>query len=288
MTIRFFRPFRRRRVSARGRRQRGIPTGKSFCPFRSNSSAKGVEYRLPLPGAHNLENLRAALCVCEYLGCEGSDLACAVSRFEGVARRFTIIKTSRGIYVVDDFAHNPAKIAAAVSAVRGLSERIIAVIPGPHGFGPTRFLKDEYIETFRSVFKDDDAIYLLPIYYAGGTAQKDISSEDIIEGLGTNSFGAHAVKDREDLLVRLGNTVRPGDCILVMGGQRPIVACLGQKDRRFPGWGDEKEIDRTGLSGFQTGKGGFHEKNIILSYLLQCSDPLRLSLHCRGIKDGQA
>ena len=94
--------------------------------------------------------------------------------------------------MVDDFAHNPAKIAAAVNAARGLSERIIAVYQ-PHGFGPTRFLKDEYIATFRTIFQQNDSLYLLPIYYAGGTAQKDISSEDIIDGLGPVSFNAQAV-----------------------------------------------------------------------------------------------
>ena len=141
----------------------------------------GIEYHLPLPGNHSLENLRAALCVCEHFGCEGRTLADGVRSFDGVARRFTITETEQSVYVVDDFAHNPAKIAAAVSASRGISERIIAVYQ-PHGFGPTRFLRDEYIETFRAAFRQNDSLYLLPIYYAGGTAQKNISSEDIIIG----------------------------------------------------------------------------------------------------------
>ena len=73
--------------------------------------------------------------------------------------------------MVDDFAHNPAKIAAAVAAARGLSERIIAVYQ-PHGFGPTRFLKNEYIATFRTIFRQNDSLYLLPIYYAGRHCHK--------------------------------------------------------------------------------------------------------------------
>ncbi len=89
--------------------------------------------------------------------------------------------TKQNVHVVDDFAHNPAKIAAVVARSRGLSDRIIAVYQ-PHGFGPTRFLKDEYIATFRTAFRQQDSLYLLPIYYAGGTAQKNISSEDIING----------------------------------------------------------------------------------------------------------
>ncbi len=189
---------------------------------------EGIEYHLPLPGKHNLENLAAALCVCEHFGCEGPALADAVRRFEGVARRFAITETAQHVYVVDDFAHNPAKIAAAVAAGRGLSSRIIAVYQ-PHGFGPTRFLKDDYIATFRSVFRQGDSLYLLPIYYAGGTAQKNISSEDIINGLGPVPFDARAVADRHELLTRLRLDARPGDCVLVMGARDPSLSALVRK-----------------------------------------------------------
>jgi UDP-N-acetylmuramate-alanine ligase len=189
---------------------------------------KGIEYHLPLPGNHNLENLYAALCVCEYFGCEESTLADAVRKFEGVARRFGLTVTEQNVYVVDDFAHNPAKIAAAVSAARGLSARIIAIYQ-PHGFGPTRFLKDEYITTFQTVFQQDDSLYLLPIYYAGGTARKDISSEDIITGLGRVSFKAQAVTDRYELLIKLKIDVKSADCVLVMGARDPSLPALVNK-----------------------------------------------------------
>jgi UDP-N-acetylmuramate--alanine ligase len=187
-----------------------------------------MEYHLPLPGEHNLENLRGALCVCEHFGCEGTALAEAVKNFEGVARRFSVTGTAMSVYVVDDFAHNPAKIAAAVSAARGLSARVVAVYQ-PHGFGPTRFLREEYIATFRAVFREQDSLYLLPIYYAGGTAQKDISSEDIVAGLGPVSFNARAIGDRDELRARLKEDARPGDCVLVMGARDPSLPSLVRK-----------------------------------------------------------
>lgn len=188
----------------------------------------GTEYQLPLPGEHNLENLRAALCVCNELGCDGPALAEAVRNYEGVARRFSVARTRTGVMVVDDFAHNPVKIAAAVSAARGLAERIIAVYQ-PHGFGPTRFLKDDYIAGFRENFRGNDSLYLLPIYYAGGTARKDISSQDIIRGLDMVAFQAHAVKDRDELLIRLNDDAKPGDCVLLMGARDPSLQALGRK-----------------------------------------------------------
>ena len=185
----------------------------------------GIEYHLPLPGNYNLENLCAALCVCEHFGCDEQTLAEAVRMFEGVARRFSVTDTVDNVHVVDDFAHNPVKIAAAISAARGLSERIIAVYQ-PHGFGPTRFLKDEYIATFRTVFRENDSLYLLPIYYAGGTAQKNISSADLINGFGSMSFKAEAVSDRTELLTKLKVDARPGDCVLIMGARDPSLPAL--------------------------------------------------------------
>jgi UDP-N-acetylmuramate--alanine ligase len=188
----------------------------------------GIEYHLPLPGAHNLENLRAALCVCARFGCEEAVLAQAVRAFEGVDRRFARTETTRHVHVVDDFAHNPAKIAAAVDAARGLSGRVVAVYQ-PHGFGPTRFLKDDYVAAFRAVFHEGDSLYLLPIYYAGGTAQKDISSEDLITALGPVPFRAKAPPDREKLLSMLEADVRPGDVLLIMGARDPSLPALARR-----------------------------------------------------------
>ena len=204
------------------------PDREELLPTSVKLFKNGIEYHLPLPGSHNLENLRAALCVCEHFGCEQTALADAVKNYEGVARRFSVTRTKQNVYVVDDFAHNPAKIAAAVSAARGLSDRILAVYQ-PHGFGPTRFLKDDYIATFRTAFRQHDALYLLPIYYAGGTAQKNISSENIIQGLDPVAYSAQAVHDRDELLAKLKTDVKPEDCVLIMGARDPSLPALVKK-----------------------------------------------------------
>jgi UDP-N-acetylmuramate--alanine ligase len=204
------------------------PDREELLPTSVKLFRNGVEYHLPLPGEYNLENLRAALCVCEQFGCETSALVDAVRNYEGVARRFFVTRTKQNVHVVDDFAHNPAKIAAVVRAARGLSGRIIAVYQ-PHGFGPTRFLKDEYIATFRTTFRQNDSLYLLPIYYAGGTAQKNISSEDIIQGLGPVTFNAQALSERDELLSKLKDDARPEDCVLLMGARDPSLPALVRK-----------------------------------------------------------
>jgi UDP-N-acetylmuramate--alanine ligase len=213
-----------------GRNGRGTwrPDRAELLPTSVRLVRNGVDHVLPLPGEHNLENLCAALCVCEQLGCEQPALADAVKGYEGVARRFFVTRTARTVYVVDDFAHNPAKIAAVVRAARGISGRILAVYQ-PHGFGPTRFLKDEYIGTFRASFRESDSLYLLPIYYAGGTAHKNISSEDIISGLGPVPFRAEALTGRDELFARLQADAKPEDCVLLMGARDPSLPGLVRK-----------------------------------------------------------
>lgn len=217
--------------------------GEESLPTSVKLFRGGLEYCLPLPGRHNLENLRAALCVCEHLRCDPAILADATKDFQGVARRFALTDTREGIRVVDDYAHNPVKIAAALSAARGISSRIIAVYQ-PHGFGPTRFLKDEYISTFRAIFRDNDSLFLLPIYYAGGTAQKDISSQDIVDGLGRIPFDARAVSGRDELLALLAAEARPGDCVLVMGARDPSLPGLVEKTVSL--FGGKKTVETLG------------------------------------------
>ncbi len=188
----------------------------------------GIQYQLPLPGLHNLSNCAAALCACEELGCDPGTLSEAVSTYQGVARRFTVYQTMQGVHVVDDFAHNPEKIKAAIKAARGISNHL-TVIYQPHGFTPTRFLKNEYIDVFRNELQANDLLLLLPIYYAGGSANKDISSKEIIDELGTVAFEKHAPQSRDDIFDMLKNKVKPGECVLLMGARDPSLSSFARK-----------------------------------------------------------
>ena len=202
----------------------GGRSGKNSARLRSSSFERASNIICRFPGDHNLENL-APRSACANIS-DATGGACRSGKnYEGVARRFTVTRTKQGVLVVDDFAHNPAKIAAAVSTARGLPNAIIAVYQ-PHGFGPTRFLKDEYIATFRAIFRQHDSLYLLPIYYAGGTAKKDISSQDMIQGLGRCRIQRAGGNGRDELLARLKADAKPGDCVIVMGARDPSLPAL--------------------------------------------------------------
>ena len=192
-------------------------------PLSTTITVGKTSYRLPMPGAHNASNLLSALCICLHLGCDSEKLSEAVAQFKGVDRRFEINYTASGVIVIDDFAHNPEKIRAAVSAAKNLSDKIIAVYQ-PHGFAPTRFLKNEYAKTFSEIFRANDALCLLPIYYAGGSAVKDIRSQDIIELMGEIPFTAVAVDSRDAAVNIIKENAKKDDCVLLMGARDPSLS----------------------------------------------------------------
>ena len=210
----------------------GIESSAAYMPDRILSVAptvsfvrNGLTYSLPLPGIHNLSNALAALAVCGHAGCDEAALVKAVSSYKGVKRRFSITALSNGIRVIDDYAHNPDKIKAAVRAAHGLAGRVIAVFQ-PHGFGPTRFLKDELIAAFSDVLTKDDLLLILPIYYAGGTVQKDISSGELVSQLRSRQRTAFAPKDRSECISLIKKNARAHDAVLVMGARDPSLSAF--------------------------------------------------------------
>lgn len=183
----------------------------------------GTLFELPQPGYHNLLNVLAALCVCDYFGCSNAELAEAALEFKGVKRRFSVVSLANGITVIDDFAHNPEKVKAAITTAKAMSRRVLAVFQ-PHGFGPTRFLKGDFIESFSDSLTKDDELFLLPIYYAGGTAQKDISSSDLARGIELRSKTVFTPPDRNACLGLLKKKALRGDAVLIMGARDPSLS----------------------------------------------------------------
>ncbi len=203
-------------------------------PLSTTIKFNDVSTTLPLPGAHNASNLLAALCVCKHLGCDDRKLSKAAADYKGVDRRFAVTRTNMGVAVIDDFAHNPEKIRAAVNAAKPLADKIIAIYQ-PHGFGPTRFLKNEYAATFKEVLRPADTLCLLPIYYAGGTAVKDIESKDIIELMGNVPFKTVAADGRDDVIniikesISTNNNGAGDDAVLLMGARDPSLSQFARR-----------------------------------------------------------
>ncbi|MCX5797529.1 MAG: Mur ligase domain-containing protein [Elusimicrobia bacterium] len=183
----------------------------------------GEEFVLPLPGRYNVENAVAAVAAALNEGVSLADCRRALASYQGVARRFQSLGRARGVEVVDDFAHNPAKLAAALAAAHLRAARVLAVYQ-PHGFAPTRLLKGELIEAFASALRPDDRLWLPDIYYVGGTTAKDISSQDVVEPLRRRGLKASHVPRRADIVAEVVAQARAGDLVLVMGARDPSLS----------------------------------------------------------------
>lgn len=189
--------------------------------------AGGAAFRLPLPGRHNAENALAAAAACARLGVSPEKSAKALASYGGLARRFEVLGERRGARVVDDFAHNPEKVKAAIAAAKLGRERVLAVFQ-LHGFAPARFLKDEFLSAFEKALAPQDRLWLPDIYYAGGTAAKDISSKDYADALAAKGLCARHAPDRKALPAQVAAEAKPGDLILVMGARDPSLSDLAR------------------------------------------------------------
>ena len=126
---------------------------------------------LPMIGRHNIENALAAIGLCSHLGISVQESMRALGSFLGTERRMTQLGTENGVTVFDDYAHNPAKIQAALQALKPLGKRLFAIYQ-PHGFGPLRLMKDTLINMLDSVLDEQTEWLMLPIFYAGGTVNR--------------------------------------------------------------------------------------------------------------------
>ncbi|MDH4028231.1 MAG: Mur ligase family protein, partial [Nitrospirota bacterium] len=164
---------------------------------------RNTGFRISLPGKYNLYNALSCISLLHETGTSLDQIAALLPEFRGIERRFDIhLNDERGI-VIDDYAHNPDKISAFMSAMKQLGDGICYIFQ-PHGFGPTRLMKKGYIETFVKNLRDTDHLFLLPIFYSGGTAAKDISSNDLAEGIRSAGRSVEVIEDRRTVLERIG------------------------------------------------------------------------------------
>jgi UDP-N-acetylmuramate--alanine ligase len=182
---------------------------------------KDLEFTIPMLGKHNLGNALCAVRLCAELGLDLERVRDAVARFKGIERRMEVVGTVEDITVIDDYAHNPAKIAAALSAVSETTDRVLAYWR-PHGFTPLLQGLDDFVEVFSSHWKiHGGSVFILPVYYAGGTVEKKTTSADFVARLNSAGAPAKLVPDYVGLKRELEKLAEPGDAILGMGARDP-------------------------------------------------------------------
>ncbi len=175
-------------------------------------------FKLKLIGAFNVSNAAAAVLATSMLGIDPIKAAEVLQKFSGTKRRLDVIGTKKGISVIDDFAHNPDKVRASVSALRDYKGRLLIMFQ-PHGFSPMRMMGKEIIESFASLMNKNDMLFMPEIFYAGGSVKKDISSIDLInygKSLGLKAFFYQSRDEIKNQIVKLS---KKGDRIVIMGAR---------------------------------------------------------------------
>ncbi len=174
----------------------------TYSPFTTSFCVDSVPFHLSLPGKHNLYNALACITVLAEMGVLLKDIAAVMPDFTGIDRRFDVHLHNERYLVIDDYAHNPHKIVSLMETAGKIRKKICYIFQ-PHGFGPARLMKKEYIEAFAGSLRPGDHLLMLPIYYAGGTPAKDISSEDLCREIRLSGRNAETLPDRPLLFSRL-------------------------------------------------------------------------------------
>jgi UDP-N-acetylmuramate--alanine ligase len=188
---------------------------------------RGLRFDVPIIGRHNAENAFMAVQACERLGLDLAAVRDALRTFKGIHRRLERIGQGK-IAVFDDYAHNPAKIAASWSAVAEVAPRVIGFWR-PHGFAPLSLMMNDLAGAFAGVFRPDDRLYILPVFYAGGTASKTVNAQDLVLQLNRLRVQSEALEGYGALRDRLLALARPGDAILGMGARDPELPLFARR-----------------------------------------------------------
>lgn len=189
--------------------------------FSISFTVNGVSCSIPAIGKHNMENALAAIAATKAAGISIEESTKALATFRGIYRRAQLVgKTKDNCYVVDDFAHNPAEVAAVIRACQQIGQRVIAWFQ-PHGYGPMRFMHKELSEMVGATLREQDIFLINDIYYAGGTVDRNISSTVVSEAITAQGKCAEYVESKEHSLQRIAELIQPNDVVIVMGARDP-------------------------------------------------------------------
>ncbi len=173
-----------------------------------------VAFELQLPGEHNRRNAAAALAALELAGVDRARAEEALREFAGAGRRFEL-RGGDGVRVYDDYAHNPAKVVAALAAARELDPRRVLVLFQPHLYSRTRHLSHEFARALSSA----DAVAVTDVYAAREEPAEGVTGKLVVDALAELRPGMPVAwtPQLEDGVRFLAGRARRGDVVLTLG-----------------------------------------------------------------------
>ena len=178
-----------------------------------------------MPGAHNRQNAGLALAMAVALGADGAKARAALLSFPGVERRMQLIGLCGEAEIYDDYAHNPEKLHAMLATLQERFDGGVAVVWRPHGYGPLRKMMDALAAMFSATLRCQDRLVLLPVYDAGGTADRSVQTD----ALAAMVPGAVFVETPEEAYRLLKAQAPAFGAMVVAGARDPGLTVLARR-----------------------------------------------------------
>ncbi len=193
--------------------------------FMLEGEGKALPVRLSVPGRHNVANALAAIGAIVAAGVPVEEAARAIEGFVGLKRRFERVGEAGGVTVIDDFGHNPDKIAATLDTLAAFPGALKLLFQ-PHGYGPLKVMRRELVESLSARLRPGDELVLPDPVYHGGTTSREVTSADIVADLTAQRCPARHIPDRAAAAAHLVANAVPGDRIVVMGARDDTLSQL--------------------------------------------------------------
>ena len=185
----------------------------------------GQRVTLQVPGRHNVSNALAALGAALAAGVTLDQVVGGLAAFTGLRRRFDLVGEAGGVSVIDDFGHNPDKIAATLATLHAFPGRLLILFQ-PHGYGPLKTMRRELAATFADGLAAGDVLMLPDPVYQGGTVAREVTSADLVRDVMLAGGDARHIADRAAAAAHLVAQARSGDRIVVMGARDDTLTLL--------------------------------------------------------------
>lgn len=165
---------------------------------------------LQIPGEHNVRNALQIIAALHQMQIPVHEAAQSMAEFKGTGRRFDIVGEVNGITVVDDYAHHPTKIRAALSAARSRfpGRRLVAVWQ-PHTYSRTQTLADQFIQSLGGA-----DLVLITEVFAAREKPDGFSSRELVDRMQNSQ--AVFTATISDAAAYLNENLRTGDVLLVL------------------------------------------------------------------------
>ncbi len=182
---------------------------------RATNRARTMKpFRLPMLGAHNVQNALAAIAVGVEMEIDEDTIRSALAGFKGVKRRFTRVGETGGVTVIDDYGHHPVEIAAVLKAARQAGARDVIAVVQPHRYSRLSALFGE----FCTCMNDAGTVIVADVYAAGEAPVEGMDKDSLVEGLRARGHRSVVPLPGPDSLAEMVHAIaKPGDYVVCLG-----------------------------------------------------------------------